>query len=226
MCDIAPRPFGDGIVDVLDLELLMSYWGQEILDPALRAYWKLDEAEGIVAHDSMGDNDAFLMESPAWQPEGGMVDGALAFDGTTFLTADRVLSPSDGPFSVLAWVKGGAAGQVILSQIGGVDWLLADPEEGKLMTNLSRPAGGRITPPPLVSESVITDGDWHRIGFVWDGSKRILYVDNVEAARDAQTSLGGSAGGLYIGAGEALDEGTFWSGLIDDVRIYNRAVKP
>jgi len=25
---------------------------------------------------------------------------------------------------------------------------------------------------------------------------------------------------------ESLAAGTFWSGLIDDVRIYNRAVKP
>jgi hypothetical protein len=29
LCDIAPHPFGDGIVDVLDLELFMSYWEQE-----------------------------------------------------------------------------------------------------------------------------------------------------------------------------------------------------
>jgi hypothetical protein len=31
---------------------------------------------------------------------------------------------------------------------------------------------------------------------------------------------------LYIGAGASLTPGTFWSGLIDDVRIYDRAVKP
>jgi hypothetical protein len=31
-------------------------------------------------------------------------------------------------------------------------------------------------------------------------------------------------GDLYIGAGQALDTGTFFSGLIDDVRIYNKAL--
>ena len=33
-------------------------------------------------------------------------------------------------------------------------------------------------------------------------------------------------GGLYLGAGSKLDAGSFWSGLIDDVRIYSRVVKP
>ena len=31
-------------------------------------------------------------------------------------------------------------------------------------------------------------------------------------------------GGLFIGAGSTLDTGTFFPGLIDDVRIYNRVV--
>ncbi len=36
----------------------------------------------------------------------------------------------------------------------------------------------------------------------------------------------GSDGGLYIGTGKMMQPGTYFSGLIDDVRIYNRAVKP
>jgi hypothetical protein len=38
--------------------------------------------------------------------------------------------------------------------------------------------------------------------------------------------LVGSKGGLYIGASKNLETGTFFSGLIDDVRIYNRAITP
>ena len=45
-------------------------------------------------------------------------------------------------------------------------------------------------------------------------------------AKDAHDSLAAAGGGLYLGAGSALSPGNFWSGLIDDVRIYNRAVKP
>ena len=79
---------------------------------------------------------------------------------------------------------------------------------------------------PLVSAAVITDGAWHRVGFVWDGTNRILYVDDMEVARDTQSSIAGLASGLYIGAGYWLGPGAFWSGLIDDVRVYNRAVRP
>ncbi len=36
----------------------------------------------------------------------------------------------------------------------------------------------------LLSQTVLTDGHWHRIGLVWDGSNKILYVDNVQVASD------------------------------------------
>ena len=79
----------------------------------------------------------------------------------------------------------------------------------------------------LISEVVITDGDWHRVGLVWDGTNRILYVDDVMAAIiETTTGLISSEGGLYIGVGNDLEPGTFWSGLIDDMRIYNRAITP
>ncbi len=64
------------------------------------------------------------------------------------------------------------------------------------------------------------------LDFVWDGSHRTLYVDDVVVAEDTQTNLAGSDNGLYIGTGKAIEAGTYWSGLIDDVRIYNRAVSP
>ncbi len=79
---------------------------------------------------------------------------------------------------------------------------------------------------PMLSQTIITDGNWHRIGLVWDGSHRTLYVDGVAVAEDAQTNLAVSENGLYIGAGKAMEPGSFWAGLIDDVRIYNRAVRP
>ncbi len=78
----------------------------------------------------------------------------------------------------------------------------------------------------LLSQTTITDGNWHRIGLVWDGSNRTLYVDDIVVAEDEQTNLAASDNGLYIGAGTAMEPGSFWSGLIDDVRIYNRAVTP
>ena len=93
------------------------------------------------------------------------------------------------------------------------------------MTELIPPTT-RSPLPPLVSETWITDGNWHHIGCVWDGSHRTLYVDDVVVAEDVQKNLAGSNNGLYIGADKNLGAGTFFSGLIDDVRIYNVALFP
>ena len=222
MVDIAP-PFGDGVVDTLDLELLMSYWEQPIDDPTLLAHWALDEAEGDVAYDSVGVNDAFVIGGTAWQPGCGQADGALQLDGVDgCAVAGPVLNPSDGPFSVLAWINGGAPGRVVLSQQGATNWLATDTA-GNLMTELK---GADRSASLLQSQTIVTDGHWHRIGFVWDGANRILCVDGTEVAEDTQHGLESAGSGLYIGAGAGMQPGTYWSGLIDDVRVYNRAVSP
>jgi hypothetical protein len=132
------------------------------------------------------------------------------------------VDPAAGPLSVFAWVKGGTPGQVILSQEKGADWLMVAPD-GALKTALK--GSGRLDK-PLASAAVIVDDTWHRVGLVWDGSNRILYVDDVEVAKDTSSNLTSSTGGLYIGAGSKQAAGSFWSGLIDDVRIYDRAVTP
>jgi len=151
--DIAPAPFGDGIVDIQDLIVLSEHL---FTYPGAVAYWKLDETEGIIAHDSVGDNDVFLMGDPAWQPDGGIVDGALQFDGIDdYFSTDFVLNPTEGPFSVFAWVKGGAPGQAVLSQMGEARWLCADTLEGNLMTELKGAGRGAAE---LPSQAIITDG--------------------------------------------------------------------
>ena len=231
-CDIAPWPSGDGIVDVQDLILLSEHLFEEIFPPELIAYWKLDETEGYIAYNSIGDNHGILSGNPTWQPDSGQVAGALEFDGIDdYVETGFVLNPADGAFSVFAWIKGGAPGQVIISQNDGTGssetWLGTDTSDGKLMTGLVPPPLGRFKPIPLESEYVITDGFWHHIGFVWDGANRYLYVDGVETAKDttpAPHPLTYSDGGLYIGAGKNLDAASFFSGLIDDVRIYNQAL--
>ena len=213
----------DGMVDDKDLEILMEYWDQNVDDPTLLAHWALDETEGAVAYDSAGINNAVLSGNPTWQPTMGQLNGALELDGIDdCIITGPVLNPAEGPFSVLAWVKGGAAGQVVVSELNS-NWLCTDPSNGELTTELA--CQGRSTL-PLLSQTVITDGEWHRIGLVWDGSNRTLYIDGVIVAQDTRDTLKGSYNGLYIGTGKAMEAGTFWSGLIDEVRISKRAVSP
>lgn len=222
--DMAPSPLADGIVDFNDLAVFCDNWLKEILPVGLIAYWKLDETEDSIAHDSAGAYDATLNGETAWQPTGGKVNGALLLDGIDdYVNAGFVLDPGEGAFSAFAWIKGGGPGQVIISQADGTGfggtWLAADPANGKLITNLMFLQ--------LACESVITDDHWHHIGLVWDGSRRYLYVDGAQVAADTSGVFPIPCDGdLYFGAGKYLDAGSFWYGLIDDVRIYDRVVRP
>ena len=204
------------------------------LPVGLISYWKLDEAEGDIAEDTAGDNDGIVYGDAFWQTECGVKDGALQLDGIEdYISTDFVLKPADRPFSVFAWVNSSVPGGVVISQLDGIGgsgetWLGIEAVSGKLMTGLVAPPVGRFVPKPLISESVITDGQWHNVGFIWDGTYRSLYVDGIEVAKDAaaQNPMKSATGGLYIGVGKNLEAGTFFSGLIDDVRIFNRVVIP
>jgi Tol biopolymer transport system component len=217
LCDIGPTPLGDGIVDIQDFIVLTEHLYR------LATHWKLDETDGNIAYDSVGDYDGTVNGNPFWQPTGGVIDGSLMLDGIDdYIYTPFILDPSKESFSVFAWVYSWMPGQVIISQTGelGGTWLGID-STGKLMTGLVPPRAGS-----LVSESVITDIQWHHVGFVWDGSYRALYVDGIEVAKDddAQDMLNSTEGGLYIGASKDLEAGSLFSGFIDDVRIYKQAL--
>ncbi len=216
--DIGPMPWGDGVVDAADLEVLMRYWGQ---DDKFIAHWKLDEAGGDTAKDSASENHATVIGDAVWQSEGGRIEGALQLDGIDdYLSAPFILDPTKQPFSVYAWIKGGQAGQTIISQLGGFGaWLSAD-SAGALSTHLTFPL------PPVTSDIIITDDSWHRVGLVSDGSGISLYVDDIEVTRSETSPILPINSNLQIGAGKNLEPGSFWSGMIDDIRIYSRIVEP
>jgi CubicO group peptidase (beta-lactamase class C family) len=219
------------LASIDDLTRDLTDIAKNVFDPMLMAHWTLDEAEGMFGVDSAGDNDGTVHGEPHWQPTEGKIDGALEFDGVNdYVSTAFVLNPADGAFSVAAWIRDGAPGQVIISQLDGHGtgeiWLCVDTSNGNLMTSLMPQKIGRYSPQPLISEYIISDGQWHHISFVWDGSYRILYADGIEVAKDtaAQNTLKSATGGLYIGADKTRGAGTFFSGLIDDVRIYNEAL--
>jgi hypothetical protein len=230
--DIGPMPWGDNSVDVEDLKALAGYIGEEVTDPTLIAHWALDETEGDVAHDNVGGNDGTVTGDAGWQPEGGSVGGALELDGIDdSVLIDLILNPDEGAFSLLAWIKGGAPGQVIVSQadakIGrlnypGCSWLGFDAV-GALTTDLVGSESASAT-----SEVIITDGRWHRVALVWDKPSKTstLHVDGLEIGDHLRPTLPEAYGGLQIGVGRSAEPKTLFTGLIDDVRIYNRAVKP
>jgi len=231
--DIFPSPIGDEKIDERDLEVFLENYNKEY---NLMAHWQLDETEGNIAHDRISGWNGVLNGgrvpgrngNPIWAPE-GKINGALLFDGRNdYVSTPFVWNPSFGAFSVFTWIYGGNLGQAIISQTDGTvrdsgkTWLGLSLER-KLMTTLT---DGRRSGGVLASDLAIEDDKWSHVGFVWDGSRRALYINGKQVATDAM-SLGqliDSNGGLYFGADKNLSAGSFWNGLIDDIRIYNKAL--
>jgi hypothetical protein len=70
----------------------------------------------------------------------------------------------------------------------------------------------------------VNDGQWHHIGWVYDGTMNYLYVDGVlDASEENSGQITVSSYPLFIGTNSQYTDRT-WTGLIDDVMIFNRAL--
>jgi len=70
----------------------------------------------------------------------------------------------------------------------------------------------------------VNDGQWHHVAGVYDGSRIYLYVDGVEDVSEPATgSINTNNFNVLIGENAELTGRTF-HGMIDDVRIYHRAL--
>jgi lysophospholipase L1-like esterase len=225
--DVAPPLAGDGLVGYADLLGLGRYWMEY---PGLVAHWRFDETQGEIASERPGRFDGTVHGQARWRPGAGVFGGALELDGVDdHVSTDNILNPNEGPFTLFAWVRGGQPGAVIVSQPDehgfGQIWLALDPSTGGLMTGLTD--GGR-NGRPLVSAASVADGNWHRVQLVWNGSQRFLRVDGQEVAGDTRMlgKLPFTNADFHFGAGQNLEANRFWAGLIDEIRIYGRAVQP
>ena len=83
-------------------------------------------------------------------------------------------------------------------------------------------------------ESFPFDGQWHNIAAVIRAGATLhecrLYLDGVEVALDySQTDIAintVSAGDVQIGSFNPIDDGYYFSGLIDEVKIYSQSLNP
>jgi hypothetical protein len=189
------------------------------------AHWKLDEIEGAIAYDSVGDNDGILYGNPIWQPMGGMLDGALEFDGDDDYVDCGTFNPSDatGQLSICLWAKWnglngryqGLIGKRNSWNVNNMMWQLETSRQisGKVMFEREGYAG--------VSGGILTEGDWDHWCVTFDGATAIIYRMGEEVNRGAFSFGSKTDAQVVLGGSNAANP---FNGALDDVRIYDCAL--
>ena len=199
--------------------------------PGLKLWLKLDEKEGAKAANSAEKGVEVDVTGAKWSQE-GKFGGALSFNGESdylFTASTMHEAFADGDITIAVWIKPAAGGVVVTelgqhtvndgwhdSQIEVMDdgevkvrvWQLEDVSIGKLKLN-----------------------EWSHV--VMRYSKKDQTVDGFLNGVKSENKVNGekqwnNGGEIFyaFGAqdGTNLGQGGFFKGLMDDVRIYNRAL--
>jgi len=189
-------------------------------DEGLVANWKFDDGSGGTAIDSVGTNNGILFGDTTWTA--GRIGTALSFDG-------------DGDYVAVDGGVDALAGDSLTAQL----WIRADKLAGwnALLTQNDKDNNGYYfyivngspafyvvespTYAQAVSSEALNADKWYHVAATNDGSELKIYVDG-QLVADASSGLAGADCNAHIGC--EMNNPLYYSGLIDDVRIYNRPV--
>ncbi|WP_399891918.1 exo-alpha-sialidase [Streptomyces sp. BBFR51] len=165
----------------------------------------------------------------------GAVGGALAFDGAddaVRLPYDGRLPLGAGDFTAALWFRYSAAdGEQPLLWMGGVGttqpqvWLRAEPGNGRVQGLITARDGTAAPRSAWVrTDRAHNDGRRHHLALRRGGGQLTLFLDGSAAgAADVPGSVSrNSPFGVHIG--ERMDGRARFSGAIDDVHVWNRAL--
>jgi len=198
--------------------------------------WKFDEGSLVTAIDTSGSGNDGMMVNTTYSepPPESLSTSSLKFNNTnsgnaySYITIpdSSSLRPSSG-LTLAAWVKTdtneGRLRVIISKQYGSSNhdsFVLWCHDDGRLWFSLEGVGVIQAGQPPL--------NEWHHIVATYNGSFMRLYMDGVEQSSGAATgSILYDNNTVLIGADSnqadhTPDEG--WSGFIDEVLIYNRAL--
>ena len=193
--------------------------------PGPVAAYAFDESEGNVAFNSRGNADHGVITDAI--RVAGRFGSALRFNGTGSLVTvpdSDALDLTTG-MTLQAWILPDTASgvrDVVMKEgesVGVYNLYHRDnagnPSVRVLIAGQSRATDG----PPIAA------GGWTHLAATYDGATLRLYMNGVEVgAAVATEAIAVSSGPLRIGGNSIWGE--HFSGLIDEVRIYNRALHP
>jgi hypothetical protein len=216
------KKFSLGISILLVLCLANSVWA------GLIGHWKFDEGSGTTARDSSGkNNNGRLMNGPTWVT--GQLGKALDFDGVddyVEVPHSAALIPTTGRATVSVWIDakrhtgpGGSTWQGILAKGGAPRLYNLYTEASGVLHFSTGPSGAYIGP---LSTGHVPLNEWVHVAVVVDG-RDYFYINGESAgvAGEGATVPTGGTAALTIGQ---TGESNFFLGMIDDVRLYDRAL--
>jgi hypothetical protein len=199
----------------------------------LVGHWKFNESGNVsTAADSSGQgNNGTLTNFPA-NPSANWVAGkignALNFDGTNDyvnIGNPGVLNFSTGGFTISVWLKGAITGGSTRGIVrkeslsGGDIRIVASQSTGDLRFFIDDGAGQG----GIYSATNVLDNNWHHAALLVTTTNVYGYVDGIQVISDTHDNgLTTNSNNWTIGATNASSE--YFSGFIDDVRFYNRAL--
>jgi fibronectin type 3 domain-containing protein len=185
-----------------------------------------NEATGASVGDASGRGNTGSITG-ATRTATGRFGAALSFDGAgDFVTvADSPSLDLTSTLTISAWVRPTTLSgwRTIVMKEGSATGLVYSLYS---TTNNNRPGGyleiGGTDRELKATASVVTTG-WRHLALTYDGTTMRIYIDGVLRGTRAQTgAVAASTGSLKIG-GNAI-WGEWFSGLIDEVRIYDRTL--
>jgi len=207
------------------------------LGAGLVGYWRLDESAGTTATDSSGlANHGTYVNDPTPSSMVAPVmfqnPRSLLLDQSTRQAVTVPDAPSlslTGPFTLAAWVF--LTADTISTSTQGIiekwEWdgkrahlgffLRLDAEQRPRVATIGTRMLDDVAPAAPVPRQT-----WTHLAGVFDGSSLRVYVNGAEQAR-LDTTVAPEDGSSPVEIGRAMGVGTF-HGLLDDVRIYARAL--
>lgn len=193
--------------------------------PGLVAAYNFDAGSGTTVADLAGNNIG-LIRNATWSNT-GRYGKALYFNGVNSwvtVPSSPSLDLSSG-MTLEAWVR------PTDTQQGWTDIIMKEKPEGLVYyltanSDANLPAGGALiggTERAIKGTSALPLNVWSYIATTYDGATQKFYLNGMLIANRAQTgTIQSSTGALRIG-GDSI-WGEYFKGMIDDVRIYNRAL--
>jgi len=190
------------------------------------ASWHFDEESGNVAYDSSGnDNDGTIYGATRVD---GKFGKALSFDGTDDYV-DCGSNINVDALSVECWAKveeWTTYNRLLQRANGdGKGFLLWLGTYNSFMFQVKQYAPDISAK----SEEFLAGDAWHHVVGTWDGNpdnQPKIYV-NVNEYTNTYTNAAGDGGGTVLEIGRRANaDQNYLKGIIDEVRIYNRALTP